>query len=143
MTCIEIKEVLIDFINEDLTQEEMTFVATHIRECPDCYQELQIIQEMISFCQEPIEYQECYVEEFVYQVRCRIEKQNRMKNLVRFVPVVTIPLVIAVFLLFRPSRREHIPIYIDNETRVMVDSLSDQEFDQLIEKIKQVNFVEE
>lgn len=143
MTCIEVREILIDYINEDLMPDEMAGVEAHLRSCPDCNSEFQVLKQMIVCCQEPVEYQEYYVEEFVFQIRNRIERQRKVKNMLRYLPLAFVPLAIAAFLLFRQPKSTHVPIYLDNETRMMIDSLSDGQFDLLIKKVRQVSFTEE
>ncbi|RKX71286.1 hypothetical protein DRP53_02000 [candidate division WOR-3 bacterium] len=143
MNCEEIREVLIDYLNNDLDPEEMALVQSHLQSCPGCAREFQILKEMIVCCQEPIEYRECYIEEFVYEVRTRIARQKRMRTVFRYLPIALVPIGLGLFLFFHRPKPSPVPVYLDSETRVMIDSLSDQEFNTLLDRIRQVSLSEE
>jgi len=143
MICAEINEILIDYLNGDLTPNEKAIVESHLEICPACQKELEDLKDMLVCCQEPIHYEECYIEEFVLAVHTRIERQRKVKNIFRYLPLVIIPLGITAFLLMRRPRVEPVPVYLDNETRIMLDSLTDHEFDILLDRMRQVSLTEE
>jgi hypothetical protein len=52
MTCRELAELLIDFLNGDLTQEHFDEVQHHLRCCPPCVTFIETYRITIKICRQ-------------------------------------------------------------------------------------------
>jgi hypothetical protein len=114
MKCSEVQENIIDMLCDEISPEQRTAVLDHIRGCPACRQEYQLLDECLQLCTCTetetctCQFQETYWENFVFSVHEKIvhEKFERRFPFRIVIPVVASALVafsIGYFLFVRPK----------------------------------------
>ena len=114
MKCSEVQENIIDMLCDEISPEQRTAVLDHIRGCPECRQEYQLLGECLELCSHTetetctCQFQETYWENFVFSVHERIihEKFEKKFPFRIVIPVVASALVafsIGYFLFVRPK----------------------------------------
>lgn len=114
MKCLDVQENIISLLCDELPVEERAAVLEHIRNCPTCRAEYNLVDECLQLCT-PTEteactcqYQETYWEEFVYSVHEKIlqEKFERKFPFRIVIPVVAsaaIVFTVGYFFFLRPK----------------------------------------
>lgn len=114
MKCSEVRENIIDMLCDEISPEQRAAVLDHIRRCPECRQEYQLLDECLQICSHTeteactCQFQETYWENFVFSVHEKIvhEKFEKKFPFRIVIPVVASALVafsIGYFLFVRPK----------------------------------------
>ena len=114
MNCRDAQDSIIDMLSGELSQEERAAVLAHVRSCPTCRAEYEILSECLQLCATgesencTCQFEEKYWEEFVFSVHEKIihEKFEKKFPFRIVIPVVASALVafaVGYFLFMRPE----------------------------------------
>lgn len=87
MECREVQEKMMDFIRQELTDQETEQFMSHIDSCPECYEELQISYSlflglrMLEQDQEDSFHIQNELDTFLQETRDKIFKRHILKEL--------------------------------------------------------------
>lgn len=114
MKCLDVQENIIYMLSDELAPEDRDAVLEHLRDCPACRAEYQLLDECLQLCTPgktdtcTCTFKETYWEEFVFSIHEKITHEKFEK---RFPFRVVLPLVasavaafgIGYFLFIRPK----------------------------------------
>lgn len=114
MKCLDVQENIISMLCDELPAEERAAVLEHIRNCPVCRAEYNLVDECLQLCTPSeteacaCQYQETYWEEFVFSVHEKIinEKFERRFPFRIVIPVVAsaaVAFAVGYFLFMKPK----------------------------------------
>lgn len=82
LKCLDMQDSIISMLSDELPPEDRATVLDHLRECPTCRAEYQLIHECLQLCT-PAKadtctgrFQETYWEEFVFSVHQKITHEK-------------------------------------------------------------------
>ena len=116
MKCSEARRLFIDFCEGELSGDLLNRLKLHLVVCPKCQQELRSLQRTMTVLREvaPASAPPGFWEDYLVEVRSKIEAKNRSRWLSRLVPSLgaAAALILLAFLLLTGRGKEQNPLSV-------------------------------
>lgn len=153
MNCFDIQEKIIDLVLGELSPADEILIQEHLRECPMCNHDFQLISECLRTCSVEVtetctcHFQETYWEGFVTNMHERLEHETPEKTFPYHIvlPIaasVLLAITLGYYAFLRPkpgqtTQDENGPGFYEYDPYEEIYELSPEEQEQFIEMINQ------